>query len=177
MRISDWSSDVCSSDLRHPLNTPDFSSFRLQAQASGAKVVALANAGSDTINAVKQAAEFGLQSGGQKLVGIFLNINDVKALGPAVAGGTLATEAYYWDRNDESRAFAKRFQERHGAMPSQYQAGDWSAVTHYLKAIAAAGPEDRKSTRQKSREMPVDDFFAPGRSEEHTYELQSLIRI
>ena len=148
--------------VRHPLNNGDFSSFLLQAQGSGAKVVALANAGSDTINAVKQAAEFGLQSGGQKLVGIFLNINDVKSLGPAVAGGTLATEAYYWDRNDASREFAARFEKKHGNKPSQYQAGDWSAVTHYLKAIKAAGTDEGKAVMAKMREMPVDDFFAPG---------------
>ena len=95
--------------VRHPLNTGDFSSFLLQAQASGAKVVALASAGSDTITAIKQAREFGLQKGGQNLVGIFVNINDVKALGPAAAQGPSCTEAYYWDMNDASRAFAKRF--------------------------------------------------------------------
>src|SRR3546814_18861504 len=114
------------------------------------------------INAVKQAGEVGMQSVGQKLVGIILNINDVQALGPAVAGGTLATDAYYWDRNDESRAFAQRFQERHGAMPSQYQAGDWSAVTYYLKAIAAAGTDEGEAVRAEMRETQVADFFSPG---------------
>ena len=148
--------------VRHPLNTGDFSSFLLQAQASGAKVVALASAGTDTITAIKQAAEFGLQKGGQNLVGIFVNINDIKALGPAAAAGTLGTEAYYWDMNDATRAFAKRFQQRHKKVPSQYQAGDYSAVMHYLKAIKAAGTDEAKAVMAKMREMPVDDFFAPG---------------
>ena len=147
--------------VRHPLNTGDFSSFPLQAQASGAKVVALANAGSDTINAVKQAGEFGLQSAGQKLVGVFLNINDVKALGP-VAAGTIATEAWYWDQDDDSRAFAQRFEARNGKKPSQYQAGDWSAVNHYLKAIQAAGSDEGLAVMAKMRELPVDDFFTSG---------------
>jgi len=147
--------------VRHPLNTGDFSSFLLQAQASGAKVVALANAGSDTINAVKQAGEFGLQSAGQKLVGVFLNINDVKALGP-VAAGTIATEAWYWDQDDDSRAFAQRFEARNGKKPSQYQAGDWSAVNHYLKAIQAAGSDEGLAVMAKMRELPVDDFFTSG---------------
>ena len=147
---------------RHPLNTADFSSFLLQAQASGAKVVALANAGTDTINAIKQAAEFGLQQSGQSLVGLFVNINDIKALGLPVAAGTLLTEAYYWDMNDETRAFARRFEARQKAMPSQYQAGIHSAVTHYLKAIAAAGTDEARAVVAKMRELPVDDFFAKG---------------
>jgi branched-chain amino acid transport system substrate-binding protein len=148
--------------VRHPLNTADFSSFLLQAQASGAKVVGLANAGADTINAVKQAGEFGLQAAGQSLVGMFVNINDIKALGLPVSAGTLVTEAYYWDMNDETRAFAKRFQERHNAPPSQYQAGDYSAISHYLKAVKAAGTDEAKAVVAKMRELPVDDFFAKG---------------
>src|ERR671916_1275993 len=118
---------------RHPLNTRDFSSFLLQAQSSRAQVVALANAGTDTINAIKQAGEFGLTRGGQRLVGMFVNITDVKALGLATAEGVVATEAWYWDRDDESRGFARRFADRHrgGAVPSQYQAGIYSAVRHY----------------------------------------------
>ena len=148
--------------VRHPLNTPDFSSFLLQAQASGAKVIALANAGADTINAVKQAAEFGLQKAGQSLVNVFININDIKALGPAIAGGTMGTEAYYWDMNEDTRAFAKRFEKKHRGMPSQYQAGDYSAVAHYLKAIQAAGTDEAKAVMAKMRELPVDDFFARG---------------
>ena len=147
--------------VRFPLNNPDFSSFLVQAQGSKAKVVALASAGSDTINAIKQAAEFGLHKS-QKLVGVFITSNDVKALGPAIAGGTLGTEAYYWDMNDDTRAFAKRFEKKHKGMPSQYQAGDYSATAHYLKAVQAAGTDEAKAVMAKMRELPVDDFFARG---------------
>ena len=148
---------------RHPLNTADFSSFLLQAQASRAQVVALANAGTDTINAIKQAGEFGLTRGGQRLVGMFVNITDVKALGLATAQGVVATEAWYWDRDDESRAFARHFAERHrGAMPTQYQAGIYSAVRHYLKAIEAAGTDEAMAVAARMRALPVDDMFARG---------------
>jgi len=145
---------------RHPLNTPDFSSFLLQAQASRAQVVALANAGTDTVNAIKQAAEFGLTRRGQRLIGMFVNITDIKALGLAAAQGVVTTEAWYWDRNDESRAFARRFAEQHrGAMPTQYQAGIYSAVRHYLKAIEAAGTDEAMAVAAKMRELPVNDMF------------------
>ena len=148
---------------RHPLNTPDFSSFLLQAQSSRAEVVALANAGTDTINAIKQAGEFGLTRGGQRLVGMFVNITDVKALGLATAQGVVATEAWYWDRDEDSRAFARRFAERHrGAMPTQYQAGIYSAVRHYLKAIEAAGTDEAMAVAARMRALPVDDMFARG---------------
>ena len=148
---------------RHPLNTADFSSFLLQAQSSRAQVVALANAGTDTINAIKQAGEFGLTRGGQRLVGMFVNITDVKALGLATAQGVVATEAWYWDRDDDSRAFARRFAERHrGAMPTQYQAGIYSAVRHYLKAIEAAGTDEAMAVAARMRATPVDDMFARG---------------
>jgi branched-chain amino acid transport system substrate-binding protein len=148
---------------RHPLNTGDFSSFLLQAQASRAQVVALANAGTDTINAIKQAAEFGLTRQGQRLVGMFININDVKALGLAAAQGVVATEGWYWDRDAESRAFAARFAERHrGNMPSQYQAGIYSAVRHYLKAIEAAGTDEAMAVAAKMRALPVNDMFTQG---------------
>lgn len=148
---------------RHPLNTSDFSSFLLQAQASKAQVVALANAGTDTINAIKQAGEFGLTRQGQRLVGMFVNINDVKALGLAAAQGVVATEAWYWDRDDETRAFAKRFADRHrGAVPSQYQAGIYSAVRHYLAAIDAAGTDEALAVAAKMRAMPVNDVFTKG---------------
>jgi branched-chain amino acid transport system substrate-binding protein len=148
---------------RHPLNSGDFSSFLLQAQASRAQVVALANAGTDTINAIKQAAEFGLTRQGQRLVGMFININDVKALGLAAAQGVVATEGWYWDRDDESRAFARRFAERHrGNMPSQYQAGIYSAVRHYLKAIEAAGTDEAMAVAAKMRALPVNDMFTQG---------------
>ena len=149
--------------VRHPLNAGDFSSFLLQAQASRAQVVALSNAGTDTINAIKQAGEFGLTRQGQRLVGMFVNINDVKALGLAAAQGVVATEAWYWDRDEESRAFARRFAERHrGAMPSQYQAGVYSAVRHYLKAVEAAGTDEAMAVAAKMRELPVDDVFTRG---------------
>jgi branched-chain amino acid transport system substrate-binding protein len=146
---------------RHPLNAGDFSSFLVQAQASRAQVVALANAGTDTINAIKQAGEFGLTRQGQKLVGMFFNINDAKALGLATSQGVVATEAWYWDQDDEARAFARRFAERHrGAVPSQYQAGIYSAVRHYLKAIEAAGTDEAMAVAAKMRELPVNDMFA-----------------
>ena len=145
---------------RHPLNTPDFSSFLLQAQASRAQVVALANGGTDTINAIKQAGEFGLTRQGQRIVGMFVNINDIKSLGLAASQGVVTIEAWYWDRDDESRAFARRFAERHrGTVPSQYQAGIYSAVGHYLKAIAAAGTDEAMAVAAKMRELPVNDVF------------------
>ncbi len=146
---------------RHPLNTADFSSFLLQAQASRAQAVALSNAGTDTVNAIKQAAEFGLMRGGQRLVGMFVNITDIRALGLAAAGGVVVTEAWYWDRDEESRAFARRFAERHrGAMPTQYQAGIYSAVRHYLQAIEAAGTDEAMAVAARMRATPVNDMFA-----------------
>jgi branched-chain amino acid transport system substrate-binding protein len=145
---------------RHPLNSSDFSSFLLQAQASKAQVVALANAGTDTINAIKQAGEFGLTKGGQRLVGMFVNVNDVKALGLQTAQGVVTVEAWYWDQSDETRAFAKRFAERNrGTVPSQYQAGIYSAVRHYLKAIEAAGTDEAMAVAAKMRALPVNDVF------------------
>jgi branched-chain amino acid transport system substrate-binding protein len=145
---------------RHPLNTSDFSSFLLQAQASKAQVVALANAGTDTINAIKQAGEFGLTKGGQRLVGMFVNVNDVKALGLQTAQGVVTVEAWYWDQSDETRAFARRFAERNrGTVPSQYQAGIYSAVRHYLKAIEAAGTDEAMAVAAKMRALPVNDVF------------------
>ncbi|HST76612.1 MAG TPA: ABC transporter substrate-binding protein [Acetobacteraceae bacterium] len=146
--------------VRHPINAADFSSYLVQAQNSGAKIVALANGGSDTVNAIKQAAEFGLTSHGQKLVGMFVNITDIHALGLPAAQGLILTEGWYWDHDEESRAFAKRFLARHKAMPTQYQAGAYSAVTHYLKAIQAAGTDQAEAVVAKMREMPVNDMFA-----------------
>lgn len=145
---------------RHPLNTADFSSFLLQAQSSGAKVVALANAGSDTINAIKQAHEFGLTNRGQKLVGLFVNINDIHSLSLPVAQGLIFTEAFYWDLDDQTRAWSKQFAARQKAMPSQYQAGINSAVRHYLKAVQACGTDDGLTVVKQMRAMPVNDFFA-----------------
>src|SRR5690349_3332082 len=124
--------------VRVPLNTSDFSSYLLQAQQSKAKIIGLANAGGDTINSIKQASEFGIVSGGQNLAGLLVFITDVHALGLQTAQGLIMTEAFYWDRNDESRAFAKRFAPQYkGNMPTMVQAGVYSAVLHYLKAIEA----------------------------------------
>jgi branched-chain amino acid transport system substrate-binding protein len=149
------------SEIKHPINTSDFSSFLLQAQSSGADVIALANAGADTINAIKAAAEFGLgRNGKQQVVGLAINLNDTKALGLDTAQGLLLTEAFYWDRNDETRAWSKRFMNKFGKMPTSTQAGDYSSTMHYLKAVAAAGSLDAQTVMAKMREMPINDFFA-----------------
>src|ERR1700745_3382046 len=121
--------------VRHPLNTADFSSYLLQAQASKAKVIGLANAGGDTINAIKQAAEFGIMKGGQRLSPLLVFITDIDSVGLETARGLLLSEAFYWDLNDETRAFSKRFMERIGRVPGGAQAGVYSSVTHYLKAV------------------------------------------
>lgn len=150
-------------DIKHPINTSDFSSFLLQAQSSGADVIALANGGADTINAIKSAAEFGIgRNGKQQVVGLAINLNDTRALGLEAAQGLLLTEAWYWDLNDETRAFAKRFNEKFGKMPTSTQAGDYSSTMHYLKAVAAAGTLDAQTVMAKMRETPVNDFFAKG---------------
>lgn len=148
--------------VNHPVNNSDFASFLLQAQASGAKVVGLANAGADTINSIKQAAEFGLTDKGQKLVALGLVISDVHALGLEQSKGLIATTAYYWDRDDASREFAKRFEERTKRKPGMVQAGVYSSVLHYLKAVQAAGTIDGKVVAEKMRELPVNDFFSQG---------------
>ncbi len=146
--------------VRHPLATPDFSSFLLQAQASKAKIIGLANAGGDTINSIKQAAEFGIVAGGQKLAGLLVFINDVHALGLKTAQGLVITESFYWDLNDETRAFTKRFAEKHkGMVPSMIQAGVYGAVLHYLKAAEAAGTDEAKAVSKKMKEMPINDFM------------------
>ena len=146
--------------VRHPLNNADFSSYLLQAHASGAKVIALANAGGDMINATKQANEFGLTQSGQAVVGLVVFITDIHSVGLKAAQGLQFVTAFYWDRDDESRAWAKRFFERHGRMPTMAQAGVYSATRHYLRAIAAAGTDEAKGVMAKMREIPVDDFFA-----------------
>lgn len=153
--------------IRAPLGTTDFSSYLLQAQSSRAKIVGLANAGGDTTNAVKQAAEFGIVQGGQKLASLLLFINDVHSLGLKVANGLQMTETFYWDLNDATRGFSKRFSERskNHVMPSMVQAGDYSAVTHYLKALVALGgnPHDGAKVVAKMKEMPTDDpIFGKG---------------
>jgi len=144
---------------RHPLNTADFSSFLLQAQSSKAKIVGLANGGGDTINTIKQAAEFGIVSGGQNLAGIVMFISDIHSLGLKLAQGLIITEAYYWDLNDRTRAFGKKFFERMKRMPTMNQAATYSATLHYLKAVKAAGTRDTKAVLAKMRETPVCDAF------------------
>ncbi|WP_298376525.1 ABC transporter substrate-binding protein [uncultured Bradyrhizobium sp.] len=144
---------------RHPLNTPDFSSFLLQAQSSKAKIVGLANGGGDTINAIKQAAEFGIVAGGQNLAGIVMFISDIHSLGLKLAQGLIITEAYYWDLNDRTRAFGKRFFERMKRMPTMNQAATYSAPLHYLNAVKAAGTKETKPVLAKMRATPVRDAF------------------
>ena len=146
--------------VRHPLNNSDFSSFLLQAQASKAKVIGLANAGGDTINSIKQAAEFGIISGGQKLAGLLVFSTDVHSLGLKVAQGLVITSAFDWDQNDETRAFSKRFAARNGGTPPTYtQAGVYGEVSHYLKAIKAAGTDDTAKVNAEMRKIPINDFM------------------
>lgn len=148
--------------VRHPLATTDFSSFLLQAQASGAKVIGLANAGLDTQNAIKQANEFGITQGGQKLAALLFTIAEVNGLGQETAQGLNLTESFYWNMDDQTRDFGKRFFERTGAMPNMNHAGTYSAVTQYLKAVQAAGTDETEAVAAKLHEMPVDDVFARG---------------
>jgi branched-chain amino acid transport system substrate-binding protein len=151
--------------VRHPLNASDFSSFLLQAQASKSKVIGLANAGGDTINSIKQAAEFGIVKGGQKMAGLLVFASDVNALGLQTAQGLTLTETWYWDANDNNRAFTKRYQtERPGKYPTMVQAGVYAAVTHYLKAVEALKSDaDGKAVVAKMKEMPTDDkLFGKG---------------
>ncbi|WP_316239205.1 ABC transporter substrate-binding protein [Bradyrhizobium sp. SZCCHNR1015] len=148
--------------VRHPLNTSDFSSFLLQAQASKAKVIGLANAGGDTINAIKQAAEFGLTKGGQKLSPLLAFVSDIDSVGLETAQGLLVAEAFYWDLNDDTRAFTKRFMERTKRVPTSAQAGVYSSVTHYLKAVKAAGTTDADAVMKLMKATPINDMFAKG---------------
>src|SRR5213594_3662853 len=150
--------------VRHPLNTQDFSSFLLQAQASKAKIIGLANAGGDTTNAIKQGSEFGIVRGGQNFAGLLVFITDVHALGLPTAQGLILTETFYWDMNDKTRAFAKRFAERNkGIHPTMIHAGVYSAVLHYLKAVEALKSDDGTKVIAKMKEMPTDDpLFGKG---------------
>ncbi|HKY94237.1 MAG TPA: ABC transporter substrate-binding protein [Kiloniellales bacterium] len=143
-----------------PFPNQDFSSFLLQAQASGAKIIGLANAGGDTINSVKQAAEFGIVEAGQRLAGLLIFISDIHSLGLQTAQGVVLTTGFYWDLDDETRAWSKRFYERHGAMPTMTHAGVYSSITHYLKAVEAAGTDEPLAVAAKMRELPIEDFFA-----------------
>jgi branched-chain amino acid transport system substrate-binding protein len=151
--------------VRHPLNTQDFSSFLLQAQSSKAQIIGLANAGGDTINSIKQAAEFGIVGKGQNLAGMLVFISDIHALGLDKAQGLIFTETFYWDQNERTRAFAKRFAPQYkGNMPTMVQAGVYSAVLHYLKAIEAAKTDDGPKVIAKMKELPTDDpLFGKGR--------------
>ncbi|MFL5013261.1 ABC transporter substrate-binding protein [Rhizobium sp.] len=148
--------------VRHPLSTQDFSSFLLQAQSSGAKVIGLANAGLDTSNAIKQAAEFGITQGGQHLAALLFTLAEVHGLGLDAAQGLTLTEGYYWNRDDESRAFAKKFFARTGKMPNMIHTGTYSAVTQYLKAVQKAGTDETEAVAKQLHELPVDDVFGRG---------------
>ena len=145
--------------VRHPLSTSDFSSYLLQAQGSGAQVIAFANAGGDTINAVKQAAEFGITQSGQDLAGLLLNINDIHALGLEAAQGLVLTNSFYWDMNDETRDWSKKFEEKTGRKASMNQAGVYSAVRHYLEAVQAINTDNADKVAAKMRETPVNDMM------------------
>jgi branched-chain amino acid transport system substrate-binding protein len=148
--------------VRYPIETSDQSSFLLQAQASKAKVVGLAGSGTVFVNAVKAAQEFGIPRGGQTLAGLLVWITDIKSLGLEAAQGLILTNAFYWDRDDETRAFSKKFSERMKRPPHMGDAGDYSSTMHYLKAIQAAGTDDAKAVMAKMRELPINDFFAKG---------------
>ena len=150
--------------VRHPLNTSDFSSFLLQAQASKAKIIGLANAGGDTTNAIKQAAEFGIVKGGQNLAGLLVFITDVHALGLPTAQGLIFTETFYWDMNDKTRAFAKKFAERNrGIHPTMIHAGVYASVLHYLKAVEALKSDEGTKVIEKMKATPTDDpLFGKG---------------
>jgi branched-chain amino acid transport system substrate-binding protein len=146
--------------VRHPLNTSDFSSYLLQAQSSKAKVIGLANAGGDTINAIKQASEFGLTRGGQKLSPLLAFVTDIDSVGLETAQGLLLAEAFYWDLNDDTRAFSKRFMERVKRVPTSAQAGVYSSVTHYLQAVKMAGTTDATAVMKAMKDTPINDMFA-----------------
>ncbi|HJV86470.1 MAG TPA: ABC transporter substrate-binding protein [Noviherbaspirillum sp.] len=146
---------------KHPLSASDFSSFLLQAQTSGAKIIGLANAGGDAVNAIKAANEFGIgKSGKQHLASLLLTINDIHSLGLNVAQGLYGTEAFYWDLNDETRAWSKRFAAKMKKMPNMIHAGVYSSTMHYLKAVQAAGTDEAGAVMKKMKEMPINDFFA-----------------
>jgi branched-chain amino acid transport system substrate-binding protein len=146
---------------RHPLGTSDFSSFLLQAQASRAKIIGLASAGADTVNAIKQAREFGIESGGQRLAALHAFVTDVNSLGLATAKGLIITTGFYWDDSDGTRQWAKRFFAVEKRMPTREQAGVYLSVLHYLKAVRAAGTTDAATVNAMMRRLPVDRFGAP----------------
>lgn len=145
---------------RHPIGTSDFASYLLQAQASRAQIVGLANAGGDTVNAIKAAREFGLTQSGQKMAGLLLYINDIHAIGLDAAAGLMLTEAFYWDMNDQTRAWSQRYYDKLKKMPNMSQAGTYSSVMHYLKAVQAAGTDAPDAVMKQMKAMPINDFFA-----------------
>ena len=160
--VADFGGEIVGS-VRHPFPGTDFSSFLLQAQASGAKVIGLANAGADTVNSIKQAAEFGIVQAGQKLAGLLLFINNVHSLGTQTAQGLQMTTAFYWDMNDDTRAFSERFRAEAGAPPSMVQAGVYAGTLHYLKAVEAVGSDDAEAIVAKMKEMETEDpLFGTG---------------
>ncbi|WP_217474178.1 ABC transporter substrate-binding protein [Stutzerimonas stutzeri] len=146
--------------VRHPFPSSDFSSYILQAQGSGADVVALANAGADTVNSLKTASEFGVTQSGQRLAGMVVFLNDIHAMGLNVTQGLMLTTGWYWDMNDEARAWAKRYEARVGSMPTMVHAGIYSATTHYLNAVKATGSDDTQTVRAEMAKTPVNDMFA-----------------
>jgi branched-chain amino acid transport system substrate-binding protein len=146
--------------VRHPINTSDFSSFLLQAQASKAKVIGLANAGGDTINAIKQAAEFGILAGGQKVAPLLAFVTDIDSIGLQTAQGLILAEAWYWDLNDETRAWTKRFMQKVKHAPTSAQAGIYSSTLHYLQAVKKAGTTDAAAVMKVMKETPINDMFA-----------------
>jgi branched-chain amino acid transport system substrate-binding protein len=146
--------------VRHPFATPDLSSFMLQAQGSGAQIIGIASGPPDNTNAIKLSGEFGLFQGGQQMAGLLILITDVHALGLKAAQGLLLTTSFYWDMDEATRAWSKRFFETLHKMPTMWQAGVYSSVTHYLKAIAATGTDEPLAVAAKMREMPIEDFFS-----------------
>ena len=145
--------------VRHPFPGSDFSSFLLKAQSSGAQIIGLANAGGDTVNSIKQAAEFGITPK-QQLAGLLMFITDVHSLGLKSTQSMYLTEGFYWNLNDETRAWSKRFFDQHKRMPTMVQAGQYSSVMHYLKAVKAAGTDDTAKVMAQMKKTPVNDFFA-----------------
>jgi branched-chain amino acid transport system substrate-binding protein len=145
--------------VRHPLNSPDFASYLVQAQNSKAKIVALANSGGDTINGIKQAKEFGLTASGQRVVALTAFLTNIHAIGLDTAKGTVFADAFYWDQSDEARAFSKRFAEKMGRPPTSLQAGAYSAVKHYLEAVKAVGTADAAAVMAKMKSTPINDFM------------------
>jgi branched-chain amino acid transport system substrate-binding protein len=149
--------------VRHPLRNQEFSSYLVQAQSSKAQVIGLANVATETVNTIKQAREFKVLEGGQRLAAFLFFVNDVKAVGLDAAQGLYLTTSFYWDTDERTRAFAKKFNDRIGKMPNHEQAANYSAVTHYLKAIDATGTDDAKTAIKKMKELPVDDFYTKGK--------------